>query len=384
MGDTGARRVRGALVALFLAALFVPLGGLALRWGATVAVGENRTLAPLPQWPATPEAAREFPRAVERFVGDRFGLRDEMTALFNLFQLRLLAPKPSRWVVCGADDWLFLGRAVAYGRKAAPLDAARLDGWAALLAAKGRWLARRGVRYVFVVAPNKASVYPEPLPPELAPLEPTALDQLLARMAGEPDSPLVDLRAALRARAGAERLYHRTDTHWNDAGAALGAGAVLARLGLPVPGPGAFVRTRVSGLGLELARMLGLQYVLTEDYETLAPAAGGAEQTLAPGWLGREWKRYPVQLFRASGRGGRVALVGDSFVMGTSFAARVAEGFAAGVAVHRDLLRPDVPAELEALLDAARPDVLVEELVERDLLTARPDPAPFLDAPGAP
>jgi hypothetical protein len=384
MDGTGVKRVRGALAALFLAVLFVPLGGLVLHWSDTVASDENRTLAALPGWPETLEQARGFPGAVDRFVGDRFGLRAEMSALFNLLQLRLLAPKPSRWVVSGADDWLFLGQSLEYGRKAAPLDAASLDAWAALLEAKARWLARRGVRYVFAVAPNKASVHPGEVPPELAPAAVTALDQLQARMAGVAGSPLVDLKAALLAGAGNERLYHKTDTHWNDAGAVLAAAAVLGRAGVPAPGLDEFRRTRVSGLGFGLARMLGLQYVLPEDYEELTPVAESATETLAPRWLGRDWKQYPARLFAAPGRPGRVALVGDSFVMGTSFARRVAERFGAGVAVHRELLRPDSPAELETLLDAARPDVLVEELVERNLLTVRPDAAPFLNAPAAP
>lgn len=382
-GTTHSALAQRFLACLFLACLFLPFAGLVLNWNVTVSPDEKRELAPLPDMPLRLDDLAGLPAKMEGFIGDHFGFRRELSSLFNLIQLRVLAPKPSRWVVSGVEDWLFMGQSVSYARAQAPLSPQRLEAWRTLLEAKQQWLARRGVRYVFVVAPSKPSIYPQFVPEDLAPAATSALDQLNQSLAGREGLPWVDLKALLLAQAAERRVYHKTDTHWNDAGAVLAARAVLQRAAVPGVTPpqlDEFTRRPVSGLGLDLAKMLGLQYVLTEDFELLRPLGPTAALVLDARWLGRDWGPYPAQVFATPGRMGSVALLGDSFTMATTFAQRVAERFAQGVAVHRDKLSPNSPQELELLLEAVHPDLLVEELVERDLLRVEPDPKPFLDA----
>ncbi|BBD09356.1 alginate O-acetyltransferase AlgX-related protein [Desulfovibrio ferrophilus] len=375
-----AKRLR---VGLFLAALFLPFGGLVLNWNTTVSLEEKRDLAPLPEVPSGLAELAELPRGMEKFISDHFGFRQELSSLYNLIQLRVLAPKPSRWVVSGDDDWLYMGQSVSYARKNAPLSAKRLEAWATLLRAKRDWLTRRGVRYVFTVAPSKPSIYSSQIPQDLAPAPVSALDQLNGVLTGQSDIPWIDLKSMLLEQVATRQVYHKTDTHWNDTGAALAASAVLRRAAMPgvtPPGLDDFRRRSVSGIGLDLAKMLGLQYMLTEDYEVLSPLGSSPVAIRDRTYLGRDWGPYPARLFSTAGRSGRVAIVGDSFVMATTFTDRIAEQFATGVGVHRDKLSPDSPQDLELLIKAVQPDLIVEELVERNLIRFAPDPKPFLEA----
>src|SRR5436190_21050559 len=89
-----------------------------------------------------------------------------------------------------------------------------LKDWQELLEGRRDWLARRGCKYLFVVPPDKHSVYPEYLPDWLIKSEtPSKVQQLIAHMKAHSTVPTLDLREALvEAKQGAV-LYQMTDTH---------------------------------------------------------------------------------------------------------------------------------------------------------------------------
>ena len=90
-----------------------------------------------------------------------------------------------------------------------------------------------GGRFVFVVAPNKHTVYPEQLPAGLGRSDTsTRLDQLAAAL-HERGEPFVDLRPVLMELKQSRRAYQRLGTHCNDVGAHAAYLAIGRRLGLP-------------------------------------------------------------------------------------------------------------------------------------------------------
>jgi hypothetical protein len=123
-----------------------------------------------------------------------------------------------------------------------PFSAAELDRWVHALEGRRRTVEARGAAFLVVFAPDKETVYPDLLPPELpGPLPVSRLDALQARLR-EAGVMVVDLRPALReARAAGGAfsrwpLYWKTDTHWNMLGALLAARPVLAELRSRFPG----------------------------------------------------------------------------------------------------------------------------------------------------
>jgi len=80
-------------------------------------------------------------------------------------------------------------------------------------------------------AANKHSIYPEHLPGSLRPVsEKRRLDQLLDYMGARSDVRLIDVRPALLEAKKEKRVYHWTDSHWNDLGAYHAYRAVMERL----------------------------------------------------------------------------------------------------------------------------------------------------------
>lgn len=94
------------------------------------------------------------------------------------------------------------------------------------------YLRSQGITLLFVVAPNKTSIYPDTLPPELisAPM-PSTLDSLISFLEDNELSLLLDLRPALQAARKERDVYYKTDTHWNGYGAFIAYTTIMNKLG---------------------------------------------------------------------------------------------------------------------------------------------------------
>lgn len=87
------------------------------------------------------------------------------------------------------------------------------------------------ITFLVVIAPNKASIYPEKLPDAIHPLtEMSRLDQLndYLRTHGIPET--LDLRPALREARQQRDVYYQRGTHWNEYGAYIAYETILNAL----------------------------------------------------------------------------------------------------------------------------------------------------------
>jgi hypothetical protein len=177
-------------------------------------------------------------------------------------------------VTRGRDGWLFyrVHRGTQGVRPEVPFPPAELARWVRTLEGHRRAVEAHGAVFLLVVAPDKETIYPDLLPPELAAAQPVSrLDALTARLRNE-GVTVVDLRPALRsARAPASPfsrwpLYWKTDTHWNALGALLATRPLLTELKARFPAvhvpddDEVEVRAEAAPAG-DLARMQGLQDV---------------------------------------------------------------------------------------------------------------------------
>jgi hypothetical protein len=223
---------RAALIRLlgaaFLIAIFLPLAGAFFHWDVGTANNENRKLA---DPPAIPKTGKEFSHYSDHwldFYRDHFGFRNAMIHAVAESRVLGIGDALNGNVIVGKDGWLFLRPdgdhdLIAF-RGLNPLSEAELDAWQNVLEKRQAFLSSIGVPFVVVIPPDKQTIYPEYLPNQyqIARHE-SHLDQLLNRLK-ETHSPVhvLDLRPALLAAKGPERLYHKTDTHWNDFGAFVG------------------------------------------------------------------------------------------------------------------------------------------------------------------
>jgi alginate O-acetyltransferase complex protein AlgJ len=152
---------------------------------------------------------------------------DKVQGWFNYGLYRLGISGNLADVVVGKQGWLFLGNAhsnIVNKMRGVPLPETReayiLSYINTMLNIQTR-LAERGIPMLFVIAPNKYSIYPEYAPAwlEIAAVNST---DVFVHEAARLGLNILDLRPLLRA-AKAEQpipLYYSTDTHWNRYGAA--------------------------------------------------------------------------------------------------------------------------------------------------------------------
>ena len=139
---------------------------------------------------------------------------------------------------------------------------------------------------MFVIAPDKHVVYPELMPAALHRVNPgSRIDQLVDYLHAHSTVNIVDVRPPLLEASRRERLYHRTDTHWNDLGAFYAYQQILQRSGLDTVKPAARsdfeVRDQVIP-GMDLAGMIGLKDVLSEQELKLVPHRPRQARILEP------------------------------------------------------------------------------------------------------
>jgi hypothetical protein len=221
-----------------------------------------------------------------------FAFRDRFVQVQSRLRYQLLGVSSLATVWKGRDGWWFFA---TDGDVEATLNESRftpaeLERWRVTLQHTADFLAARGIAHVFVIAPGKAAVHPEGLPAGLHPRPaPTRTDQLVDTLRTRSTVTVVDLRdGLLAARRGAEPLFHRTDTHWNDVGAAVGYRQILGALAGRVPGlappagPDGFGIVSVPTATGDLATMLGLEGTLGEAEWRLTPAQPRRARIIEP------------------------------------------------------------------------------------------------------
>jgi alginate O-acetyltransferase complex protein AlgJ len=329
-----------------------------------VAAMENRNPA---AWPGAPRSLGELATWPERFglfFADHFGLRPELVAIRARLGERLLKKSISPLVVFGSQGWQFYAgnRSLENHLHEIPFSAADLDEWAARLKAREAWFAARGIAYLYDDAPDKASIYPEYMPPALVPGSgQTRLDQLDQRLSGDPG--LLDLRSALLAGKPAGQLYFKADTHWNDLGAYVGYRAIMRRLGLPPleRDPRRLVPIRVR---VDIARISAVARTEpTTLYRRRCTAArpSGFDPAVFDRQRRNRQPAYTIPGTVCPTGHGRLLIFHDSFA--TGLAPYLSDTFARVVYVWRT---PSFAA-MQAMAAAEHPSVVIEERVERFL-----------------
>jgi alginate O-acetyltransferase complex protein AlgJ len=226
------------VVIVFLVAIWLPCVQMACHLFPSVDTLEKRKpmVAPRPSL----RAPHRFLWEYGKYFREDFGLRGILIRWDTVMRLKLLHASPVSKLVFGRSGWIFYdsekvpdGVTMVDFKGLVPFTSRELVAVRGSLERQTRWCRERGIACVFIVVPNKETIYPEYLPKSVRRFAPrTRLDQVVGAIGADSTIMLIDLRSPLLQAKNRcpYPLYSRGGTHWNQFGAFYAYQAVLARL----------------------------------------------------------------------------------------------------------------------------------------------------------
>lgn len=228
-----------SLIVLFILLLFAPAISMLVSEKSTYSLTERRLLTNFPKLPKKLSDVQIFFSGIDQYFNDHFGFRDrfiyryqrEVRKHFNIVGADTTVHQ-------GLDNWFYLGK---FGMLKdftgnASLSSERLGQWMNNHRGKRSWLSARGIKYLLIISPNKQSVYPEYMMKDWQQVQGTSrLQQLVAAYPTLAETAMVDLASSLRGQKDEEPLYFQSDTHWTHNGAYLAYLSIAERLESLVP-----------------------------------------------------------------------------------------------------------------------------------------------------
>lgn len=216
---------------LFIAACLLPGAGM-LAFGPSPAAG-NETAAALPRLTKEDGSLNvELLSEAADWFSQSFGFRRELITADSCLKAGLLHTSSQSLVALGQDGWLYYAETLDDFTGADSIAPRQAYCIARSLRLVQDYTESQGAKFLFTIAPNKASIYPQhlsdtlqdfPAPEEYSSPVTAAMEQQGVNYA--------DLFDSLKNQE--EVLYFATDSHWTNKGAALAHDVLLDSLGLP-------------------------------------------------------------------------------------------------------------------------------------------------------
>lgn len=336
-----------AFAALILLLCLIPSLGMLLP-AQEGAAGGNQALSRAPSLrDAEGNWNPKYLSQVQDYAGDNFYLRQDMITAWSALNAKGFQSSITEDVVLGTDGWLYFSDTLPDYAGLDPMSEREIFSAARNLGLISEYCESQGAEFLFTVAPNKNSLYPEHMPALPRDDLRSNADRLAEELAGQGVNYL-DCFALFRGQE--ETLYFKTDSHWNGKGAALAADAVNDALG------------RSSGY---FAGPFSQEEVHKGDlYDMLYPAGEGLEtDQVYSGELTVEYDA-PIRsaenltIMTHGGGEGSLLMFRDSF--GNNLYPYLADSFDAALFSRSMPYRLDLVSQREA-------DYVVAELVERNL-----------------
>lgn len=335
---------------------------------------ERRVLAPFPDFTNKPFSVAAFTRGFDEYIADHYAFRKPLAIALNSVKYHVFHSSPSSEVMLGREGWAFSSgkRLIDETRsnwKFRP-DAQYIRDIEAFIAGTADWLERRGIMFLFILAPEKSIIYPWYLPEAIGETPGiSAGEALTRRLIRKFPKNVVNVFSPLHRKAAGAQLYYRMDPHWNHMGAkiAVDEAAAVMKRNFPRLGAPDFPEMELkdtSTAWLAFCRMMAAP--MTETEKVPMPVTG---------WRSVRKPFQPLQnLLPPKGKGslrtnphlppGKILIIGDSFA--NRIIEYMAELFAETYMVNlweTDYIDPANRFPFK-LINAVRPDVVVVLFVE--------------------
>ncbi len=241
------------------AVCLLPLLGMIFGWGAKST--ENRIMTGMPDLYAVTEDTidpnLQFTEELGEFYSDNFGFRQELVTADSWINESVFGRSSNTKTIVGRDGWYFLGDTLDDYTGVSAFSDRGIFRLGRTLELMNQYCEDANISFLFFVAPNKNSIYPQFMPWSVRrSSSPGNLDRLSTAMKAMPY--YLDIKSVLlkEAEDTSRFIYLKNDSHWNNLGALAAYNAVQDNLNarikkydyLPIDPSGLYISTTpVSG-----------------------------------------------------------------------------------------------------------------------------------------
>ena len=175
----------------------------------------------------------EYYLAFDQYFNDRFSLRSPLILAKNWLDYHVFQTTDSPDIHIGRKGWLYRRKSIEGCRKKAFSKEMDIGRFVLNLHALEKIIQASGRRFLYIVAPNKSTIYPEfvGFVPQTGSSAPSRYDLFLENTTTHPLQGLVRLDEKLREeKESRTQLYDKTSTTWNGVGAMVAADVIHRQL----------------------------------------------------------------------------------------------------------------------------------------------------------
>lgn len=226
---------------------------------------EKRGLAPLPK--LTQLDIDKLPDQLTNYVNDHFGFRKLFIRISNFVDLKILHTSTHESVVLGKDNFLFMRSDWnSFVKRQNKQSDAQLLLQAQKVRAFQDRLKSRGIEFLFVIAPNKSTIYPELMPTRGYLLNEKSDRERIFTALGQTGVNYIDVAPEILEAKTKRLIYYKGDHHWNKFASLIASESIAdyfsKKFGTPAPqfavlGPKVDLHERYGGGSLD--EMVGVK-----------------------------------------------------------------------------------------------------------------------------
>lgn len=200
--------------------LSIPVGLMGVYEGEN---SENRVLAQMPD-----KITENFGSEFESYIADNFAFRDKLVNADSYIKAELFGMSGNDKVTVGKEDWLFFTETLEDITSKNLMSDREIYSIVRTLELISEYAENNNSRFIFTIAPNKASLYSQYLPYYYKKSNvPNNMERIVEKLE---NVEYLDLKNVFENQD--EILYHRLDSHWNNKGAELALNSLLELLNL--------------------------------------------------------------------------------------------------------------------------------------------------------
>ncbi len=165
---------------------------------------------------------------LDDYLSTSFNFRSQLISANATIMEQVFSTSSASNVIVGKDDWLFFADTLDDYNSENVLSDDEIDDIVKTLDLVNEYWELQGSEFLFTIAPNKNSIYPEYMPDNYIGSDEPNNAEKLGEAIG--DEYYLDMFEVLRDNE--EILYLKRDSHWNNLGAYIGFEAILEALGI--------------------------------------------------------------------------------------------------------------------------------------------------------